>query len=194
MSIILTVLKVIRANAVPEGKQYGIDTCSPKVKLEMELSARQISNACCRLEKMGYLKHQLYSDGSVKPGHYWFIDLDQQANKIGLKKEICVRPITIRDRAWCLLRIRQSASVNELLATLMDADSVMRGAENNLNKYFVNLRGAGYVVEQRRTAALKKSDKQYFLTRNTGPLAPILKCAKGQVYDQNKGVHYDITQ
>lgn len=169
------------------------------------LTKLQIRNACYELKQRAYIDHQLYSDGKVKPGHCVLTELGKHVIAVGLEKTKFksgprTSPFnrkgkqgTLRERAWCLLRIKQRASVNELLATLMDADSAVQSAENNLNRYFFGLRDAGYVVEQRRTHALKKSDKQYFLTRNTGPLAPILKNTKRQVYDQNQGVHYDIT-
>lgn len=165
----------------------------------------QIRNACYELKKRAYIDHRLYSDGKVKPGHYVLTELGKHVIAAGLDKTKFKpgprtppthrkgKQGTLRERAWRLLRIKQSASVNELLATLMDADSTMQSAETNLNRYFVGLLRAGYVVEQKRTSALKKSDKQYFLTRNSGPLAPILKKTSCQVYDQNQGKHYDIT-
>jgi hypothetical protein len=71
----------------------------------------------------------------------------------------------------------------------------VKGAKSNLQKYLQHLKRAGYLAEVKRaapTSLTSNGEKRYLLIRNTGPLAPILKITKAQVFDQNQQVHYDI--
>jgi hypothetical protein len=106
------------------------------------------------------------------------------------------RTVALRHRAWTLLRVKETASLNDLLAVLLDAGSAAqteRTTATNLQRYLTQLARAGYLAELRKNARLRHRDRPYVLTRNTGPLAPIPRFTQAQVFDPNQQVLYDIT-
>lgn len=171
------------------------------------LTSKQVANACAKLVEHGYLKRETYSDDSVKPGCYHLTTLGQVALEEGARltsgpKGPTGKPKTrangLRDRAWRVLRIRRKASVPELVGLLLDADKgdmAVQRAQNNLNKYLLQLARAGYLVEMRREAPQSPTSngaKRFLLVRDTGSLPPIPQPKIGKVFDQNEGKQYDV--
>lgn len=196
-----TVMEAIKALVCPKGcvKHAAI------VK-HTGLASRQIANACAKLVEHGYLKRDLYSDTTVKPGCYHLTSLGLAALDEGAKLtsgpkgptgKPKVRPDGLRDRAWRLLRIRRKASAPELVGLLLDADSngqESARAQNNLNKYLRMLVRAGYLSEMRReapTSPTSNGAKRFLLVRDTGPLSPIPQPQFNAVFDQNEGKKYE---
>lgn len=173
------------------------------------LTGKQVATACALLEKNGYLTRKRYADDSVKPGHYLLTSQGKNALADGTSLTSGPKSPhgksrrkagTLRERAWNLLRIKRQVSVPELIATLLDADSPVarvKSATNNLQKYFQQLKMAGYLAELRRdqpTSRTSNGAKRYLLIRNSGPLPPVTKENMRKVFDQNQQVHYDITK
>lgn len=171
------------------------------------LKSRQVADACAKLAEHGYLKREVYSDDTVKPGCYHLTTLGRTALAEGRKfasgpkgptGKVRTRPDGLRDRAWRLLRIRRKASVPEIVGLLLDAGSDsddIKRAENNLSKYLRPLVRAGYLTEMRREAPQSTTSngaKRYFLVRDTGLLPPIPQFDKTKktVYDQNEEKFY----
>lgn len=172
-----------------------------------QLTGRQVANACTTLVRHGYLERAAYIDGMVKPGCYTLTKLGLVALEEGSKVTSGpkgptgtrqVRPDSLRDRAWRVLRIRRKVSVPELTGLLMDADSdeaAIARAQNNLNKYLRQLAYAGYLAEMRREAPQSLTSngaKRFLLVRDTGPLPPIPQLSINKVFDQNEGKQYDV--
>jgi hypothetical protein len=170
------------------------------------LKSRQVANACALLTEHGYLKREVYTDDTVKPGCYHLTSLGRTALAEGAKLtsgpkgpngKVRPRPDGLRDRAWRLLRIRRKASVPEVVGVLLDAGSDgddIKRAENNLAKYFRQLMRAGYLMEMRREAPQSLTSngaKRFLLLRDTGELPPIPQIGKKVVYDQNEEKTYE---
>jgi hypothetical protein len=171
------------------------------------LTNRQVANGCAKLELHGYLVRQKYADDIVKPGCYRLTKLGEAALAQGTKLTSGpkgphvnrqLQTGTMRERAWNIFRIRGKASVPELVDQLLDAgsdDLIVKRAHNNLQKYLINLKRAGYLVEMRReapTSLTSNGAKRYLLVRSTGPLAPAVQAKMNKVFDQNENKHYDI--
>lgn len=174
------------------------------VAREAGLDRTQVANACDKLVAHGYLARQLYADGKVKPGRYTLTHDGRIALEAGAKlksgpKGPHGKPRntagSLRDKVWRLLRIRQKASVPEIVGLLCDGDAPVmqiKGVTNNVQKYLRALRLTGYLADMRREAGDKPGSnghKRYLLVRDTGPTAPTRR-AHNRVYDHNEGREY----
>lgn len=173
-----------------------------------ELTPLQVRNGCFELAQRGYLVHQLYADGTKKPGCYLLTDLGKacisNGGQIAIKsgpKAPCPdrrgKTGTLRERTWRLWRIKEheAISINYVLSVLLDAGAStkeVQSAVNSLQRYVVHLALADYLAEIRPNTKTRPREKRYLLTKNTGPLAPILKLTTSQIYDQNTKEHYAI--
>ncbi len=94
---------------------------------------------------------------------------------------------TIRDRIWGALRIRNKATVPELIELASAGDQI--ASVDNVRNYLRALRIAGYVRElkarQPGTAETSNGFKRYQLTTDTGPEAPQLRVRTKSLYDPN---------
>lgn len=170
------------------------------------LERKQVINACDKLVAHGYLVRRTYSDGKVKPGKFLLtpegrIALEAGANlKSGPKGPSGKARDTagsLREKVWRLLRIRQKASVPEVVGLLCDGEATAKTIEtttNNVQKYLRALRATGYLIEMRREPGTKPTSngfKRYLLVRDTGPLAPTRR-GKDCVYDPNEEREYVV--
>lgn len=170
------------------------------------LERKQVINACEKLVTHGFMIRQTYSDGKVKPGKFRLTDegriaLEAGANlKSGPKKPSGKARDTagsLREKVWRLLRIRQKASVPEVVGLLCDGEATAKTIEtttNNVQKYLRALRATGYLIEMRREPGTKPTSngfKRYLLVRDTGPLAPTRR-GKDCVYDPNEEREYVV--
>lgn len=94
--------------------------------------------------------------------------------------------LALSDRAWAALRIRQKATVFDL------AELARRGeatAEARIRAYLLALERAGYVVRLARPESTRPRGKaaRWLLVRDTGPLAPVVRTKRGDVWDRNTG-------
>lgn len=173
---------------------------------ESGLERKQVINACDKLVAHGFLVRQTHTDGKTKPGKYRLtaegrIALEAGANlKSGPKGPSGKARDTagsMRDKVWRLLRIRQKASVPEVVALLCDGDATEKQIEcvtNNVQKYLRALRATGYLADMRREPGAKPTSngfKRYLLVRDTGPLAPTRR-GKDRVYDPNEEREYVV--
>ena len=174
------------------------------VARESSLDNLQVANACDKLVSHGYLARQLYADGKIKPGRYTLTHEGRIALEAGAKlksgpKGPHGKPRntagSLRDKVWRLLRIRQKASVQEIVGLLCDGDTPvgqMESVTNNVQKYLRALRLTGYLADMRREPGDKPGSnghKRYLLVRDTGPTAPTRR-AHNRVYDHNEGREY----
>lgn len=90
-------------------------------------------------------------------------------------------------RLWRALRIKGKATVGDLLELAGADDRKVHAAR----KYLRALTGAGYVRRMPRrepgTAVTSNGFLRYQLIRDTGPVAPVHRTARGEVYDPNTG-------
>jgi hypothetical protein len=94
---------------------------------------------------------------------------------------------TIQDRIWAALRIRQKASVPELIE--LAATEGAAPTVSHIQRYLKALVGAGYLRELPRrepgTAQTSNGFKRYQLLRDTGPIAPRYSGKTRSVIDAN---------
>lgn len=161
------------------------------------LNRRQISDAAGVLERLGFASRP-------EPGRYQLTG----AGVLALKQAVTItggpngpnqnpRHVknTLRARIWRALRIKQKASLTDLLtAATTDAD---RQPENNARTYLSALRRAGYVVVLARRepgiAETSNGFKKWLLLRDSGPQAPIYRERYGEVFDPNTGERWPLT-
>lgn len=94
----------------------------------------------------------------------------------------------MRQRAWWVLRARQTVSIRDLLTAL--ADGTEKNAETNLARYLRTLARAGFLVELPRvpgTLLTSPGFKRYRLVRNNGRQAPVVRQHQRTVFDPNTG-------
>lgn len=94
----------------------------------------------------------------------------------------------LRQRAWWILRARQTVSIRDLLTAL--ADGTEKNPAANLARYLCALARAGFLVELPRTpgtALTSPGFKRYRLVRNNGRQAPVLRQHQRTVFDPNTG-------
>ena len=100
----------------------------------------------------------------------------------------------LRQRAWWVIRKRQSFTLYELLDVL--ATGRERDATSNLGKYLRALAGAGILsIDEKLVssgAATSPGLFRYHLEINNGRLAPVVRISCDEVYDPNKAVSYPI--
>lgn len=154
----------------------------------MELTPRQVTNAAANLLRRGYLT---LCDGVV----YQLTEAGLAAAeageviKGGPKGQVKLIKGTIRQRAWCAMRIRRSFTIGELVADAAEPDEGQ--PRDNIGRFLSRLAQAGYVREQPRrapgTAIGSNGFKRYSLVRNTGPKAPVFRSELGVIFDPNLG-------
>lgn len=94
----------------------------------------------------------------------------------------------MRQRAWWVLRARQTVSIRDLLTAL--ADGTEKDAATNLARYLRTLARAGFLVELPRapgTSLTSPGFKRYRLVRNNGRQAPVVRQHQRTVFDPNTG-------
>lgn len=154
----------------------------------MGLTPRQVTNAASNLFRRGYLilcdlvVYQLTDAGMAA-------SLAGEIIKGGPKGQVKLIKGTIRQRAWCAMRIRRSFTIGELVA---DATEPGEGQpRDNIGRFLSRLAQAGYVRELDRrapgTAVGSNGFKRYTLVRNTGPKAPVFRTELGTIFDPNLG-------
>lgn len=160
-----------------------------KVMLTRELASRLGSPA----ENIRSAAHALIERGYIMRGEgcYQITDKGQDFVADGKtcvagsqKGDFAARSrYSLRTRAWNLIRMRTTWSIDDLLMTL--ADGTERDAENSLKRYVKVLCKAGYVERAPRNPHL------YRLINNTGRLAPSYNSPARTVTDPNTGeVHH----
>lgn len=90
---------------------------------------------------------------------------------------------SLRQKAWALMRMRDSFTVDDILSSLCTGDE--KGAEENMRKFCRMLFEVGYLGRTRRSGA-------YFLKVNTGPLAPAFNNVLRHITDRNTGQTFRI--
>lgn len=92
---------------------------------------------------------------------------------------------TFFDRAWWVLRTERKATLGELLTVMDFGDR----NPNTVGAYLRALWRAGYleVTAHRAAGATPTSNGhlRWVLTKDTGPLAPVVQRARGRVWDAN---------
>jgi hypothetical protein len=154
----------------------------------MGLSHRQVTNAAANLLRRGYLSlhegvvYQLTEAGLAAA-------LAGEVIKGGPKGQVKIVKGTIRQRAWCAMRIRRSFTIGEIVADAAEPDEGQ--PRDNIGRFLSRLAQAGYVRELERrargTAIGSNGFKRYALVRNTGPKAPVFRSELGVVFDPNLG-------
>lgn len=96
---------------------------------------------------------------------------------------------TSRQRAWAAMRMSGAFTVGEIaMAALRDADPA---AEDNLRRYVLQLKRAGYLVElpvrQSGTKLTSNGFKRFRLIRDTGFEAPVYRTKTKALHDYNTG-------
>lgn len=98
------------------------------------------------------------------------------------------RPVagSLRARLWHAMRIREKFTIGDLLGLAAQDETQ---APCNAGRYLSDLARAGYVrVLARRAPGHKPTSNgclRYSLIRNTGPLAPIVRRKRAEIYDPN---------
>ena len=99
----------------------------------------------------------------------------------------------LRQRAWWVIRARQTVSIRDLLTAL--ADGTEKDAATNLARYLRTLARAGFLVELPRvpgTSLTSPGFKRYRLVRNNGRQAPVVRQHQRTVFDPNTGEAFPI--
>lgn len=94
---------------------------------------------------------------------------------------------TFRKRLWRAMRIRRKFTIGDLI--MLSTTGVDKSPKTNAQKYVRFMVRAGYLLEMPRRIPDGKLTsnglKQYMLSRNNGPAAPVVRVAKKEVYDPN---------
>ncbi len=153
----------------------------------------EVSATCCKLISRKLVER-------VRPGCFRLTAAGQAARKAGLTinnghpKGTAnggirrPREDTLRARLWDALRATEKASVGELLTI------ARRGTESDAprdaQRYFAALAAAGIVRRMPRKGA--DGEYRYFLHADPGPVAPIYRRSRGEVFDPNTGRSIDV--
>jgi hypothetical protein len=100
------------------------------------------------------------------------------------------RELTLRQKAWRAMGIRDGFSLDDLLTMLCDGSE--KSAARNLNRYLCALEAAGYLMPLPRRG--DGAAKRWRLRRDraTGPEAPALNTRTRRVTDCNTGQVFDL--
>jgi len=94
---------------------------------------------------------------------------------------------TYRERLWRAMRIRKKFTADDLVMLASRGDE--KSPKSNAYKYLNYLRRAGYLLEMPRRIPDGKLTsngmKQYLLDRDHGPMAPVVRTAKKEIFDPN---------
>lgn len=155
------------------------------------MSNRDVVKAVAGLIRRGYATR-------VEAGCYELTSAGQEARdsgaplKSGPRKPLtqpCRRrkEATFRQKIWRALRMKQKATIGELVETA--GDGTERAAESNAGRYLAALERAGYVRRLRRqagTAPTSNGFLRYQIVRNTGPDAPVVQKGGAALFDPNE--------
>lgn len=173
--------------------QASPDECITEVRLVelTRLEAKQVENAALTLRRRELATR-------VGPGCLKLTDAGREALAAGATitsgpngpqpgKRIFTD--TLRSRIWTALRIRQKASIPDLIMLTAQGNAREKALESNIGKYLRALAKAGFVSKMPRrepgTAITSNGYVRWLLIRNTGPLAPVWRPGKSSVYDPN---------
>lgn len=102
---------------------------------------------------------------------------------------------TVRQRAWNVMRIKSPFTM-ESVSALVATGAAQRA--QSLPDWFLALERAGYIRREVRRRACGPQGGQtsvrYWLTKNTGMLAPVLSAKYGIIRDPNTGVDTPCTK
>lgn len=102
--------------------------------------------------------------------------------------------VGLRQRAWWVMRRRLSFTLPELLGIVTDGSE--RNADGNLRRYLQALTRCGILSVDAKLvpgAALTSNGfLRYRLEINNGPVPPVWRQSRNEVYEPNKGVVYPI--
>lgn len=168
-------------------------SCRTIVQLEadLDLNRRQVSDAASCLLRRDYLMrmalgcYQLTEAGLSAAENGEVITSGPR----GARNAPLVVRNTLRERAWCSMRLRRCFTVPDLVS---DAATEADGRpEDNIHRYLRGLRRAGFIKALPRraagTAMTSNGFKRWLLTRDTGPRAPIILSKVDAVHDPNTG-------
>lgn len=169
----------------------GSCRCLNEVAEALGLNARQVTTAASCLLRRDYLMRMAI-------GCYQLTEAGLDASRAG--EVITSGPIvrnekpnvysnSLRQRAWRAMRIRRRFTVPDLVADAANDDD--RQATGSIQGFLSALRRVGVVTElpvrAKGTANGTNGFKQWSLSKDVGPLAPILTCKGRTVHDPNTG-------
>lgn len=91
----------------------------------------------------------------------------------------------LRVQFWRLLRKRNVLTVNYAIDTLVDIGGATPHAYQYLIEYCEALQRAGYVIDNSREPDLPLRERTWYLTRDTGPAAPVIPRGLKVIVDWN---------
>lgn len=95
------------------------------------------------------------------------------------------RTAGLRERAWWHLRNHAAGTLNYMLDTY--AEGTEKAAHVNLYKYLRALEAAAIVKRRSMPARQAKGQWLWVLVRDVGPLAPVWRSSRSEVFDPNSG-------
>lgn len=159
----------------------------------LPLSRRQISDGAGMLIMRGLMErievgcYQLTADGRAAAASGRVIS----SGPIRPDRGRCRAPQTgtLRQRAWNAMRMGGAFTIGDLV--MAGCDGSEKSAASNLQRYLKSLVRAGYVAElpvrARGTKQTSNGFKRYRLLRDTGPVAPVWRPSKHDLFDHNLG-------
>ena len=100
------------------------------------------------------------------------------------------RSLTLRQKAWRVMGIRDGFSLADLLTMLCDGSET--APERNLARYLAALEAAGYLLPLARRGEDGAKRWRLRRDRNTGPEAPALNTRTKRLTDCNTGQIFEI--
>jgi hypothetical protein len=174
-------------SALAEGGDHAVEALAGRLALRR----RQVVDAAAKLIRRGYAAR-------AAVGFYRITDAGRRALADGVRiTSGPTRPTgarrllrdTFRQRAWTAMRVRRVFTIGEIVADAARQDT--DAERDNARRYIAALRAAGFVVELPRrkagTAMTSNGFKEFRLTRNTGPRAPVVSDEREAVFDPNTG-------
>lgn len=171
----------------------GVCRTTDELDDRMNLSRRQISDSAGSLIMRGFVER-------IEIGCYQITNEGRQAIETGQvirsgpyrpDRGKCRAPQknTLRQRAWNAMRMGGAFTIGDLVMVAAKGKEV--DADGNLRRWLKLLVRAGYLTElpvrAKSTKLTSNGFKRFRLIKNTGPVAPVWRPKKGDLFDHNLG-------
>jgi len=160
----------------------GVDVCLTTAALtkQLGLPRKSVTQACAKLLARGLVDR-------VERGCYQLTEAGRQVveNKVSLTSAALVPKLdervykdSMRTRIWRAMRLKKKFTIADL--TKLATRDEKQGA-NNVQQYCKALRAVGYLRKIRNTDRALR----FCLVIDNGPIAPIFRKKRGEVFDPN---------
>lgn len=147
------------------------------------------------LKRRGFALQPGFGEYMITQDGIMFVESGDEIGRgpSGPQQAVRVVENTLRAKIWRAMRIKGKFGIDDIAKCVLDGTETCKSPEDNIRKYLLGLKNAGYLVEMKRrspgSGGTSPGKKRWMLVRDTGPKLPVLR-QNGDVWDQNEQTLY----